>query len=373
MKIAHVTVGLSRQGAGVKAVVEALSAAQAAQGHEVRVFGVADAAWQNGDSALWLGAEAVACRRYGPAALGYAPDLLARLCQFAPDIVHLHGLWMYPSRSVLRWHKRTMRPYLISVHGMLSTVALGFSPTKKRIAGLLFQDANLARAAALHATHDGERDEIRAFNLTNPVIVAPIGIHSAPIPLDLAPEPTLRVLSLGRLHPKKGLDRLIAAWATLEEDFPDWSLDIVGPDEGGHGAQLQQQIAQLRLQRVAIRPPLVGVARDRCMAGAQLFALPSLSENFALTVAESLMMAVPVISTTGAPWQGLTENACGWWIDHGVANLSNTLRQAMSLDAATRKQMGQRGREWMLRDFAWPSVAAQMLDAYSSIVGKGGI
>jgi glycosyltransferase involved in cell wall biosynthesis len=302
-----------------------------------------------------------------PRSFGYAPDLDRALARFDPDIVHLHGLWMYPALAVWRWHRRTGKPYVYSAHGMLSPVALGFSGWKKRIARSLFQDAALARAAIMHATTEAEAEEFRLFGLRNRIAVVPLGIHVTPVPV-VPPEPFRRVLSLGRFHPQKGLDRLVEAWSRLEDKFPDWVLDLVGPDEAGHMAELQNLADRLQVQRVAIRPALHGAERDACMAAAELFVLPTRGENFALTVPESLMMATPVIATHGAPWAGLEREGCGWWIEQGVDPLVNALEAAMRLTDEERRGLGQRGRDWMLRDYAWAAVAGKMQIVYQDAI-----
>lgn len=368
MKIAHVTSSLSRNGGGVQVVVEALSGAQSAAGAEVRAFGMLDSFWAAEDFARWQGAPATALPVVGPTALGYMPQLSRALCEFSPDIVHLHGLWMYPGHAVLRWHHVTGKPYMLSVHGMLSSVALGYGRLKKAAVRRLYQDAVFAEAHAIHATHPGEADEVRAFGLDNHLELLPLGVHVRTRPTHLPAEPTRRVLSLGRIHPKKGLDRLVDAWATLEPDFSGWSLDIVGPDEAGHADELRRRVGRAGLRRVSICPPVNGTQRDMCMAGAQLFVLPTRSDNFALTVAESLTMEVPVIATTGAPWGGLVEHGCGWWIPQGVEPLASALRQAMQLDDATRAQMGRRGRDWMRAAFGWPTLASRYVEAYARIM-----
>lgn len=367
-RIAHVTSGLDRHAAGVGVVVSALSAEQQSKGHEVRVFGLESSAWLGGDKDCWRGAPADAFRVLGGSrSFGYAPGLARALARFDPEIVHLHGLWMYPALAVWRWHRRTGKPYVYSAHGMLSPVALGFSAWKKRIARHLFQDAALVRAAIVHATTETEAEEIRLFGLKNHIAVVPLGIHVTPVPV-VPPEPFRRVLSLGRFHPQKGLDRLIEAWSRLEVQFPGWALDLVGPGEGGYMAELQKLAESLNLQRVTIRAPLHGAERDACMAAAELFVLPTRGENFALTVPESLMMETPVIATHGAPWPGLVREGCGWWIEHGVEPLVDALEEAMRLSDEQRLILGQRGRAWMLRDYAWEAVADKMLDVYQEAI-----
>lgn len=364
MRIAHVTSGLDRNAAGVGVVVSALSAEQQSRGHEVQVFGLTSAAWVEGDDSRWQGASTTALPVVGRLrSFGFAPRLLRELSRFDPDVVHLHGLWMYPALAVLRWHQRTGKPYIYSAHGMLSPVALSFSPWKKRIARILFQDAALSQTGALHATTETEAEEFRRFGLKNQIAVIPLGIQAASVPT-VQQDDYRRILSLGRFHPQKGLDRLIEAWSVLEEQAPGWALDLVGPDDGGHRSELENLAARKKVKRITFRSPLHGAERDACMADAELFVLPTRGENFALTVAESLMMETPVIATHGAPWSGLVEEDCGWWIEQDVETLIATLDKAMSLTDKQRRDMGKRGREWMLRDFSWQSIADRMLDTY---------
>ncbi|MFM2280437.1 MAG: hypothetical protein RLZZ444_2668 [Pseudomonadota bacterium] len=372
MRIAHVTSGLDRRAAGVGAVVEALSAEQHAKGHDVRVFGLDSPDWAKSDMLLWRGAPAEAFRTLGwPRSFGYAPGLARALSCFEPEIVHLHGLWMYPAVAVLHWHLVTSRPYVYSPHGMLSPVALSFSTRKKHIARTLFQNKALTQATMLHATAEAEAEELRHFGLTNPVSVVPLGINFAAVPT-VVPGRSKRILALGRIHPVKNLGTLIEAWGRLETKFPGWSLEIVGPDEGGHRAELQALTARLHVQRVIFESAVLGPDRDACMAAADIFVLPTKSENFALTVAESLMMETPVIATHGAPWPGLVHEGCGWWIEQGIDPLVAALESAMSLTDEKRRAMGKRGRAWMLRDYTWPKVADRILAVYDDAISLSG-
>lgn len=364
MRIAHLTSNLSRRGGGVAAVVEAVSAAQWAAGHEVGVFGLSDADWSEVDRFEWQGGHPVAAEVRGPSAFGYAPSLWSALSDFRPRALHLHGVWMYPSLVALKWRQQTGRPLIISPHGMLSDTALGYGRAKKAVVARLFQNATFNAASALHATWEGEVAECRAYGVTAPACVIPNGIAVRDRPVTAPAAAPFRILSLGRIHPKKGLDRLIAAWARIAGDHPEWCVDIVGPDERGHAGELRRQADTLGAPRVTIRGPVVGADKDRLMAEAEVFVLPTRSDNFALTVAESLMMETPVISTTGAPWNGLKEYGAGWWIDQGVEALTIALQQALALSPDVRRHMGQRGRAWMKLDFAWSGIASRLVDVY---------
>ena len=113
------------------------------------------------------------------------------------------------------------------------------------------------------------------------------------------------------------------------------------------------------------------VPRARPSARRDLFVLPTLSENFAITVAEALAAGTPVIATKGAPWHGLEREDCGWWIDHGVEPLVAALAKAMTMQREALQAMGAKGRAWMARDFSWDRVANDMLDVYRWLLAGG--
>jgi glycosyltransferase involved in cell wall biosynthesis len=298
---------------------------------------------------------------------GLANELDAEAGQ--TDVIHNHGLWLMPNLQAGRAAARHGKPLILAPHGMLTPVALSFSRIKKKLFWHLLQKAIVKAADCIHATSMQEYSELRAFGVANPVAIIPNGID--------IPEPALRyseqkkariVLSVGRIHPKKGLDRLVRAWARIELERPEWRLRIVGPAELKHDEELRALSKSLGLRRVSIEGPLYGKDKLAAFREADLFVLATLSDNFAMTVAEALATEVPVISTKGAPWAGLELERCGWWIDHGVEPMAAALSTAMELSPSERQAMGTRGRKWMARDYSWERVAADMLDVYRWIL-----
>jgi glycosyltransferase involved in cell wall biosynthesis len=279
-------------------------------------------------------------------------------------ILHVHGLWLMPN-VYPAWARRRFKNARIihAPRGMLGKAALDISAWKKRPFWSLWQRSALETADCLHATAVSEYDEIRAMGIRTPVAIIPNGIE---IPELQAPGNSKRsvVLSLGRLHPKKGLDCLVRAWAEIETEFPNWDLRIVGPTELKYDQQLRQLAVALGASRISIEGPVYGKEKFAAYSNADLFVLPTLNENFGMTVAESLSAQVPVITTKGAPWAGLQDERCGWWIDQGVAPLVKALRESMQMDAPERLIMGIRGRRWMERDFRWESIAKSTVDVY---------
>jgi glycosyltransferase involved in cell wall biosynthesis len=370
MKIAHIVSSIESEAAGPSYSVPSICRGLAGLGEPVDLFsvgmpserlvdGVNDRRFPVSYPWLWPARK-----------LGLSHALDRALAQSRHSVWHMHGLWMMPNIYPARHAAKRDLTLLLSPRGMMSEEAMRFSAGRKRLFWKLLQNRALESVDCFHATAEGEAEAIRALGFSQPIAVIPNGID---LPELEVPARTLlrEVVSLGRIHPKKGLDRLIAAWARLEKSHPDWCLRIVGPDENGHAAELAAQATSLGLERVSIEPPVFGEAKRRLLQQAELFVLATLNENFAMTVAESLACGTPVISTKGAPWGGLVEEDCGWWIDHGVDPLAATLRQAMALPAERLAAMGRKGRGWMERDFGWDGVSRQMMAVYAWLRGAG--
>ena len=112
---------------------------------------------------------------------------------------------------------------------------------------------------------------------------------------------------------------------------------------------------------------LEGEARDRAYRNADLFVLPSHTENFGMAVAEALAHGLPVITTRATPWRGLETRHCGWYTDVDAGGLSLALREATSLADDVRRAMGRRGRVWVEAEFGWASIADRMILVYQEV------
>ena len=363
----HVLASIDDPGAGTSYSVSALTAALRERGAKTHIHIVRG--WRRGSAAGDGCATRTAHRQdfartplLGAACLSGEMDRALRAS--TADILHGHGLWLMPN-VYPAWAARAGRAkFVLSPRGMLGAEALSFSRLRKRAFWRLLQAPALREAACLHATSEAELGDIRAAGLINPVAVIPNGVD-LPEPASSDPSGVRTVLSLGRIHPKKGLDTLVRAWALVEAAHPDWRLKIVGPAELGHDRDLTALGASLNLKRMSIEGPAYGPARLAAYREADLFVLPTRHENFANTVGEALAAGVPVISTKGAPWAGLETKGCGWWIDHGPEPLAAAMKAALPLPRQTLAAMGSNGRAWMARDFSWSRVAEDMLAVYA--------
>jgi glycosyltransferase involved in cell wall biosynthesis len=304
--------------------------------------------------------------------LSRALKMALRQASRTTTIIHAHGLWLMANVYPAAVAKRTGTPLILSPRGMLGGAALSFSARKKRIFWALWQRAAVSAATCIHATSTQEYEDIRTFGLKMPVAIIPNGIdlpHA--LPRRSFDNRARTVLYLGRLHPKKGLDRLIDAWELVKDQHPEWNLEIAGPIDSEYAKWIKKRVEANLASRARLIGPVYGRDKAEAYLRADLFVLPTLNENFAITVAEALAHGTPVISSKGAPWGELSDHDCGWWIDCHAESLAATLHQAMSLDRRRLAAMGEAGRAWMARDFAWDVVGASMQSVYRWLSGAG--
>jgi glycosyltransferase involved in cell wall biosynthesis len=380
VKIGLLTAHSSRRAAGVWASVAQLSKALAGRGLDVEIFGIADGRSET-DRAGWDGPSLRLHDALGSAAFGYAPRLARTLHERRPSLLHGNGLWMYPSLASLRWSRRARRPYLISPHGMLDPWALSHAVWKKRLVGWWFEDAHLAGAACLHALTEAEARAIRAYGLSNPICVVPNGVDlpketvpARPAWARQAEKDRKVILFLGRLHPKKGLANLLAAWQDVQSAAVarDWMLVIAGWDRGGYARQLER-VAEAHGLGDTLRfvGPRFDDGKAAAFARAEAFVLPSLSEGLPVAVLEAWSYGVPVLMTEAC---NLPEGfAAGAALPIGTdrASLAAGLRQLFALSDAERRHMGARGQALVRERFTWSSVGEQMAAVYQWVLGSG--
>lgn len=373
MNSVHIIAGIGAQNGGPSYSVPRLATTLSAQGCSTAIYTVAEASGVPTDASALMFPQAYAATPL-LSNLRLSPNLASELARGADDvdIIHNHGLWLMPNVYAGRIAAKARKPLIVSPRGMLAPEALRFSARKKKLFWSLFQERAVAHAAAWHATSAEEARDIRAFGVAAPLAIIPNGIDlTSTIADHEAARSERTVLFLSRIHPKKGLKNLISAWSQVVAQRPYWQLVIVGPDENGHRAELEAQVARAGVSSVRFLDAVYGEDKANLLTSADLFVLPTKTENFGLAVAEALAAGVPAIVTKGAPWSGLESEGCGWWIDQGVEPLTAALLEATALSPAVRREMGSRGRAWMARDFGWDSIAARMVQVYAWCLGKG--
>lgn len=291
-----------------------------------------------------------------------------------PHVLHDNGIWMPHHHCYARLAAERGIPRVVSTRGMLEPWALNHKRWKKRIGWWLYQRRDLQCAARHHVTAEAEAHNVRRLGFAVPISVIPNGVDVPEAPPRTLPvitpsrdlEETRTALFLGRLYPVKGLPMLVEAWARARPQ--GWRLLIAGPDEAGHKQKIEQAVAAAGLRSViSFLGPLDEEAKRSAYLDADLFVLPTHSENFGMAIGEALAHGLPVLTTTGAPWPMLHTHRCGWWVDPTVDGIANGLREATSLDAITLRTMGARGREFVAAGLGWDGVGKKFAALYEAI------
>lgn len=355
------------QGGGLGAAALQLHEAMAAASLHSRLISTRDEAFR----VEWPGVQQFS--RRGISKAFYAPDLRRAsegILAGRVHILHGHGFYVYTNYLFGSLARKRRIPLVYHVHGIFEPWILRRSRFKKQLAHWLFEDANFRHVRLWRALTNREADQIKAVVGSNAnVVVAPNGIDLAPFsPRSEKSISRRRVLFLGRLHPKKGLDLLVQAWASLGPLKKDWELVIAGPDEGGYEAIVRGLVETAGIStEVSFTGPVSGSAKYQLLASADLFVLTSYSEGLPMAPLEAMASRVPVALTHECNLPEAAGDA-GWSCPAASAAVTQMLREAMSVDDAERAQRGSAGRQLVERRFNWRNTVVSLQEASQLIV-----
>jgi glycosyltransferase involved in cell wall biosynthesis len=290
-----------------------------------------------------------------------SPGLLARLGNMVAwaDVVQLTGTYSFPTIPTLLACRVLGKPLVWSPRGALQA-SHEWPDAQRPILKRSFEAVCRRvkpRRCVLHATAEVEK---AASCARLPEFDAAIIPNAVDYPTELptrtwVPDRALRLMFISRIDPKKGLDRLLRALPSLKAQT---TLDIYGTGEAGYVRALQKLASDLGVaNRIRFHGHVDGDAKRDAFLNADLFVLPTHSENFGMVVAEALAHGVPAVVTHGAPWKELDERGCGRWVENSVSAVAGAIEELRHADLAN---MGAKGRSWMAADFSWEARADDM-------------
>lgn len=367
---------------GPVVAVHALCRELAACGHDVEVMttnidgaGVSDvpvdrAVWRDGVKLRYFSSPML--RR-----LFFAPGMASALRLATFDVVHLHTLYEWPTWAAARVARARRVPYVMSPRGMLvKELIRRRNWLAKSLWIAAIEHRNIEWAAALHATSPLEAEGFERFGWRLPPVTVigngvdapdlssrPGDIVAADVAAAVAGGPS--VLSLGRLSWKKGLDRLLCAFERIEKGL----LVIAGTDDERLGAGLTALARELGMAtRVRVLPRMIaGADKEQLFRAAQLFVVPSYSENFGNTVLEAMRRGVPVVTTPEVGAAAIVRTAQAGIVADGAAGPLSAAIARLVDDPELARAMGAAGQRYAVAHCGWDSVAAQMERLYASV------
>jgi glycosyltransferase involved in cell wall biosynthesis len=311
----------------------------------------------------------------------FSPGLLHWLASHAKgyDLAHIHALFSPVSTAAAAIARYRSLPYILRPLGTLDPADLRKKKQLKKIYGLLLEKPNLAGAARVHFTSEEEAKISARFGTYTTDLVIPLGVN---LPNNLPQKGTARqqwgikndrplILFMSRIDPKKGLDLLIPALETLQQE--EWDFQFVLAGANPQDPTYEQQIAdRLKKSTLGQQTTIAGFVRGEeklaLLADADVFVLPSYYENFGIAVAEAMAVGTSVIISNRVHiWQEIEAARAGWVTPCEVEQLTHRLRLTLQ-QPEEREQRGKNARVLVQQQYSWRAIAKQIIEVYQAII-----
>jgi glycosyltransferase involved in cell wall biosynthesis len=378
MHILHVLGGLANA-SGPTHIVYSQARHLAARGCEVTIFHLTG---RNRDTVPFT-CPNVTVRGFPAAVLkgwGWSPALRKALDHIMPsvDLVHVHSLWLYLNIAAVRAAHRHGVPVMIAPQGALDDWSLALHRRRKWVYAALIERRLLNRADRIQAVSAHEIENVRAFGVTTPCAVVPNGIDPEAFGA-LTGGGALRarlgipagvpvILFLSRVHPKKGLDILLDAFATVSARHPDARLLVAGGDAGsGYADTIRAQVQALGLEnRVVFAGEVGGEHKCAVFDAADCFALSSHSEGLPVAALEALAAGLPVVISEACNIPDVAAAGAGRVVTLSRETVSTALLELLA-DPGLRAEAARRASRLARERFSWDAVCEKLLAVYQTM------
>jgi glycosyltransferase involved in cell wall biosynthesis len=294
------------------------------------------------------------------------------------DLVHIHALFSYTALPAAFYARRRAVPYIVRPLGTLNRY--GMQQRRARLKRLSFHFIErhiLKHAALVHYTSAQEQLEAAELGVISPADIIPNPVDEP------KPDSVLGVLRerhpwldqrkiilfLSRLDPKKGLDLLLPAFAQLRSRHPHAALVIAGEGEAAYVQRLKDEAARLDIaDDILWTGFLAGAEKQAALIDADIFVLPSYSENFGNVVVEAMACGLPVVvSDQVGIQQDILEAQAGLVVSCDVTEIAAALYRLLAATDECRK-MSARGRFLFEKKYSHRAVRAQLLAMYKRVL-----
>lgn len=295
-------------------------------------------------------------------------EFLDLLCQINPDVFHTNACWLPLPALTAIWAKKEGYKVVYTPHGELAPRAIKHHYLKKIPAIFLYQKRGVQVSDLIHVTSDADEQNIRDLGWNNNLYQIPNCVQIDELPMRESWAKNKKILFLSRVKSSKGIHHIIEAVSILKEELNGYKFYIAGPKENNYYDEMVQLAKEYSVHNIVeFIGPVFGDAKLKLLHEADVFVLPTYTENFGIVVAEALACGTPVITTTGAPWKELQTCQCGWWTEIGTKPLVDALKLFLSCSEDELKQMGLMGRKLIEDKYTSESVAKQFTEMYQKL------
>lgn len=291
------------------------------------------------------------------------------LQEIKPDVVHVNCCWLPQCTWAQLWAQQTGYKVILSPHGMLkSWIMKRHYWTRKLPALILYQKRAIVKADYLHVTSKSEKEDLLKLKYNNKVEIIPNGIDVSNIKIKDNWNKKKQILFVARIHFQKGIDFLLESISQLQEELSEYTVNIVGEGNEEYIKQLKEKVEKLNIASIInFCGGIYGEKKWQLFRDADVFVLPTYSENFGIAIAEALASGTPVITTNGTPWEELNMLHCGWYTEVGTEATTQALRQFLQTSEEELEAMGKRGRKLIEDKYSTTMVAYHMNELYKKL------
>lgn len=303
---------------------------------------------------------------------GMKRQITSLLHEISPNIVHINGCWIPSCAFIQKWAQQMGYKVVLTPHGMLEPWIIRRHYWTRKVPALLFyQRTAIEKADYLHATAESEKQNLLQLGYNKKIEIIPNGIEVDNIQLKENWKRKKRILFLSRVHVKKGIEFLIEAAVLLKDELSGYTITIAGEGDPHYIEQLKKKAESAHITSLFdFCGGVYGNKKWELFKNADLFILPTYSENFGIVVAEALASGTPVITTHGTPWSELETYKCGWWKEVGTIPTVDALKQFLCLEETKLEAMGRNGRKLVEEKYSSQKMAKDMVALYNKVITK---
>lgn len=301
-------------------------------------------------------------------------ELLKKISDINPNIIHIHGIWTVCTRIMLDL-KKISKNIIVSPHGMLNQRSINKSYIKKKIYFFLFEKRQLNQIKYFHALNNAEYDEIRFLFPDKPIKIINTGfqIYSKK-KLNIKKE--LRnlcqrkkiLLFLGRLDKIKGLLHLINSWKKLNKEVikNDWWLFIAG---FGPLSETIIKNSKKENSRIIFVGPIFDEEKDFLLHKSKAFILPSFNEGLPISILEALSFKNTCLITKNCNMDLLLEEDISVEIKfrNNIPLTSKAIEILFKLSEKELKKKEELGMEYLKKNHNWESIISENISFYKRV------
>ncbi len=311
----------------------------------------------------------------------YAPAMANQLNQIVPsmNLVHTHLPFIYPTIAGARAAHLHQKPLFYHQRGVLCPDHLTYRSFKKKIYLKLIEGPILKKATSLIALTEYEYESYRKLKVDTQCYIIPNGIEldeyegndKEAIGSELGLDgDTLVILFMARLHPMKGIEQLLDAFIKIQNVILNVSLVVAGPDEYGMLPRWQDKVRSAGLEKRILFPgTLAGKMKNKILARADLFCLPSNAEGFSMAIVEALASGTAVMISPGCHFPEVETAGVGKVVEAKPEAMAETLIELLR-DKKQLEAMGRKGRDFVSQKFSWDTIADDFIEVYREGIAR---